>query len=137
MDVWDIFFRQTAPALTHKVSDAGLSCVAASPQAGRLLACGDKRGAVHLLEVTSGGLLGRQGQQQAVLTRGSWACKRCSSHSPVCHRASLLSHVLRALDPRCLLSPCLIACVVLLRAAGERGAGGVAAGGAHFGGGAP
>ena len=73
MDVWDIFFRLTAPALTHKVSDVGLSCVAVSPQAGRLFACGDKIGSVHLLEVT------RQ------LTKGGLSVSLSLAHYVTCH----------------------------------------------------
>ena len=83
LDVWDIFFRSSAPALEYRVTTtgggaaggapgagqqqlpppppqqqqraaAGLSCIAVSAQAGRLVATGDTSGAVHLLEVSDG-----------------------------------------------------------------------------------
>lgn len=56
LDVWDILYRQTAPAYSHKVADHPLSCISVQGTAqsggGRLLAIGDVNGTVSLLEVS-------------------------------------------------------------------------------------
>jgi dynein intermediate chain 2, axonemal len=56
LDVWDILYRQNAPAYSHKVADHPLSCISVQGTAqaggGRLLAIGDVNGTVSLLEVS-------------------------------------------------------------------------------------
>lgn len=51
VDIWDYFYRQNEVAFSHKVGDQDLSCIAVSDQAGRLVAVGDTKGTVSLLEV--------------------------------------------------------------------------------------
>lgn len=56
LDVWDILYRQNAPAYSHKVADHPLSCLSVQGTAqsggGRLLAVGDVNGTVSLLEMS-------------------------------------------------------------------------------------
>lgn len=57
LDAWDLFYRQTSPAYTHKVSDAPLSAVALQGASlerggGRLLAVGDASGTITMLELS-------------------------------------------------------------------------------------
>ena len=58
LDIWDYYYRQNEVAYTHKVGETALSSVAVSKpsgpdvkQHGRLVAVGDVKGTVSLLEV--------------------------------------------------------------------------------------
>jgi dynein intermediate chain 2 len=50
LDVWDLFYRQSDLAYTHKVSDAPLSSISVHSN-GKFVGVGDKNGTVSLLQV--------------------------------------------------------------------------------------
>merc|ERR1711977_591300 len=51
LDIWDYFYRQNDVALSHKLGDAGLSSISVHKR-GALVAIGDDKGTVSLLEVS-------------------------------------------------------------------------------------
>jgi len=51
LDIWDYFYRQNDVALSHKLGDSGLSSISVHKR-GALVAIGDDKGTVSLLEVS-------------------------------------------------------------------------------------
>ncbi len=56
LDAWDLYYRQSSPSYSHKISSLALSTVSVQGSAqtggGRLLAVGDVGGSVTLLEMS-------------------------------------------------------------------------------------
>lgn len=52
LDVWDILFKQTSPALTVQVCEESLHCLRVHDQ-GKLVACGSHSGSITLLELSN------------------------------------------------------------------------------------
>ena len=79
VDVWDYYHRQNEVALSHKVGDAPLSCIALSgeststdrgatgPSAGKLMAVGDAEGTVSLVQLSDSLALPQANERAAIV----------------------------------------------------------------------